>query len=59
MGDERTSPQGTPVQSPKRITSRRTADGFHKVLEGINGGGDPWHTDGKLYGGVITTKMPR
>ena len=21
---------------------------FHKRLEGRNGGGDPWHTDGKL-----------
>jgi hypothetical protein len=28
-------------------------DGFHKILEGKNGGGDPWHTDGKLYAGVI------
>lgn len=27
--------------------------GFHKVLEGRNGGGDPWHTDGSLYAGVI------
>jgi hypothetical protein len=28
---------------------------FHKVLEGRNGGGDPWHTDGDLWVGVITT----
>lgn len=28
-------------------------DDFHKVREGKNGGGDPWHTDGKLFGGVI------
>lgn len=27
--------------------------GFHKILEGRNGGGDPWHTDGDLYVGVI------
>jgi hypothetical protein len=27
--------------------------GFHKVHEGRNGGGDPWHTDGNLYEGVI------
>jgi hypothetical protein len=27
--------------------------GFHNVLEGRNGGGDPWHTDGNLYEGVI------
>ena len=28
-------------------------DGFHKVLEGRNGEGYPWHTDGNLYEGVI------
>lgn len=27
--------------------------GFHKKLEGKNGGGDPWYTDGDLWGGVI------
>jgi hypothetical protein len=26
---------------------------FHKVREGKNGGGDPWHTDGNLRVGVI------
>jgi hypothetical protein len=28
-------------------------DKFHKELQGKNGGGDPWHTDGKLAVGVI------
>jgi hypothetical protein len=28
-------------------------EGFHMVREGKNGGGDPWHTDGNLYAGVI------
>ena len=28
-------------------------DDFHKVCEGKNGGGDPWHTDGRLAVGVI------
>jgi hypothetical protein len=28
-------------------------DGFHKELEGKNGGGDPWFTDGRLEVGVI------
>jgi hypothetical protein len=28
-------------------------DGFHKVLSGKNGGGDPWHTDGRLFVGTI------
>jgi len=29
---------------------------FHKVRSGINGGGDPWHTDGSLDLGVIVLK---
>ena len=28
--------------------------GFHKILSGKNGGGDPWHTDGDLM--VAVTK---
>ena len=28
-------------------------DHFHKTLDGRNGGGDPWHTDGRLFVGVI------
>lgn len=28
-------------------------DDFHTVRAGRNGGGDPWRTDGKLYGGVL------
>jgi hypothetical protein len=31
-------------------------DGFHKQLEGRNGG-DPWHTDGRLFVGVIALKQ--
>lgn len=30
-------------------------DNFHKVREGKNGGGDPWHTDGNLDVGIIKT----
>jgi hypothetical protein len=29
-------------------------EGFHKVLDGRNGGGDPWRTDGTLLLGVIS-----
>ena len=29
---------------------------FHKKLEGVNGGGDKWHTDGKLFVGVIKSE---
>ena len=32
--------------------------GFHKVLEGRNGQGNPWHTDGDLYEGVISPGNP-
>lgn len=28
-------------------------DGFHKELSGKNGGGDPWHTDGRLEVAVL------
>jgi hypothetical protein len=31
--------------------------GFHKVLSGRNGGGDPWHTDGNLDVGVIKLEV--
>jgi hypothetical protein len=29
-------------------------EGFHRKLQGRNGGGDPWHTDGRL--GVVTLR---
>lgn len=32
--------------------------GFHTQLEGKNGGGDPWRTDGSLYAGVIAESVP-
>ena len=28
-------------------------DDFHTTREGRNGGGDPWHTDGRLEVGTI------
>ncbi len=31
-----------------RLTGTRWIDGFHQELQGRNGGGDPWHTDGRL-----------
>jgi len=30
--------------------------GFHKECEGRNGGGDPWHTDGRLGVAVLKTR---
>src|SRR5262245_53778096 len=41
------------------LAERYVVDGFHKQLEGRNGGGDPWHTDGRLYVGVIVVKSTR
>jgi hypothetical protein len=29
-------------------------DGFHTQLQGKNGGGDSWHTDGRLGVAVLT-----
>ncbi|QDV66660.1 hypothetical protein Poly24_03470 [Rosistilla carotiformis] len=31
---------------------------FHQQHDGYNGGGDPWHTDGSLYIGVIRATEP-
>ena len=33
----------------------RFVDGFHKQLDGFNGGGDPWRTDGRLGVVVLQT----
>jgi hypothetical protein len=30
------------------IVDQSFEDGFHKILKGKNGGGDPWTTDGWL-----------
>ncbi|MEO8350094.1 MAG: LssY C-terminal domain-containing protein [Chthoniobacteraceae bacterium] len=38
----------------KHLEATRWIDGFHKKLEGKNGGGDPWHTDGRLAVAVLT-----
>lgn len=41
------------------LVEQYVVDGFHKVREGKNGGGDPWHTDGNLYAGVIKPTTPK
>lgn len=38
------------------LSERHAVPGFHKVLEGRNGGGDRWKTDGQLFVGVIEIK---
>ena len=44
------------LQQTGDLSETDVVEGFHKVLEGRNGGGDPWHTDGNLYLGVIAGK---
>jgi hypothetical protein len=44
------------LEKTGELAERYTVDNFHKVREGKNGGGDPWHTDGNLYVGVIARK---
>lgn len=36
-----------------RLAETYAVEDFHKVREGRNGGGDPWHTDGRLRVGRI------
>ena len=40
------------------LASHEYIAGFHTKLEGKNGGGDPWKTDGYLYLGVIAESTP-
>jgi hypothetical protein len=35
------------------LVNEQVIDGYHTQLSGRNGGGDPWHTDGRLVLGVI------
>ena len=35
------------------ISSTETVEGFHSKHDGRNGGGDPYHTDGRLLLGVL------
>ncbi len=43
------------LQHANKVGSVDWIDGFHKQLSGRNGGGDPWHTDGRL---LIVTLVP-
>ncbi|MGC2410394.1 MAG: LssY C-terminal domain-containing protein [Methyloceanibacter sp.] len=36
------------LQEAGLVQSIEWNDGFHSELEGHNGGGDAWHTDGRL-----------
>jgi LssY C-terminus len=43
------------LQQAGVVESVQWLDGFHTHLEGRNGGGDPWHTDGRLA--VVTLRV--
>ena len=45
------------LETTGELSETYVVDGFHKVLEGRNGGGDPWHTDGRLFAGVISDQV--
>jgi hypothetical protein len=38
------------------LAEQYAVDGYHRQREGRNGGGDPWHTDGRLFVGVINAE---
>ena len=38
------------------LATTRFVNGFHKIVSGRNGGGDPWETDGRLLVGVIAAE---
>jgi hypothetical protein len=43
------------LQQAKQALEVYYVDGFHQQLDGKNGGGDPWHTDGRLAVAVLVT----
>jgi hypothetical protein len=44
----------TELEKTGDLSEMYKVTGFHKDLQGKNGGGDPWHTDGDLLVGVIS-----
>jgi hypothetical protein len=46
------------LQRTGDLSTTDFVDGFHKTLEGRNGGGDRWYTDGRLEVGVIGPTSP-
>lgn len=42
-----------------RLLGQSYLEGFQPVLEGKNGGGDHWVTDGRLFLGIITPELAR
>ena len=47
------------LQQAGTLSDTFKVEGFHKVLRGRNGGGDPWYTDGSLWVGTLAVKRER
>jgi hypothetical protein len=45
------------LESAGGLEEQWTVDDYHTERTGRNGGGDEWHTDGRLYAGRIATAM--
>ena len=41
------------LRATGKLADEYPVDDFHSTLEGRNGGGDPWFTDGRLFVGVF------
>jgi hypothetical protein len=41
------------LEKTGRLAEVEVIEDFHEIREGRNGGGDPWHTDGRLFAGEI------
>ena len=46
------------LQQAGDLSERYVVEDFHTIHQGRNGGGDPWHTDGSLYVGIIKSAAP-
>jgi hypothetical protein len=47
------------LKTAGRIVDEQWIDGFHKTLQGKNGGGDSWRTDGRLLVGDLSSSAER
>lgn len=45
------------LESTDGLAEQYPVDGFHTQLEGKNGGGDRWFTDGRLFVGIIKPEL--
>ena len=45
------------LTTANRVVSTRWIDDFHQERQGRNGGGDPWHTDGRLAVATLSNSL--